>query len=69
MMSLACRDMGAVLAPGEKEADHVVTGNTADEVVKKAMEHVKQHHSEMLKQASTPAQMAEMEKQMRSKIK
>ena len=69
MLSLACRDMGAKLAPGEKESDHVVSGNTADEVVKKAIEHVKVAHADLIKTADTPAKMAEMEKQMRSKIK
>ena len=69
MLSLHCQDIGYKLASGEKEADHVITGNTADEVVKKAMEHAKQRHPEMMKQTSTPTQMAEMEKTMRSKIK
>ena len=69
MLSLHCQDIGYKLAPGEKVADHTVTGNTADEVMKKAMEHAKTVHPEMLKQASTPVQMAEMEKLMRSKIK
>jgi hypothetical protein len=69
MLSLNCTDMGIKLAPGEKASDHVVTGNTADEVVKKSMEHAKTHHADMLKTMTTPAQMAEMEKQLRSKIK
>ena len=69
MPTLRCEDIGYKLAPGEKEADHTITGNTADEVVRKAMEHAKQRHPDMLKQASTPTQMADMEKQMRSKIK
>jgi len=46
-----------------------VTGNTADEVMKKAMDHAKVAHADMLKTMTTPAQMAEMEKTMRSKIK
>jgi predicted small metal-binding protein len=69
MLTLHCQDIGYKLAPGEKESDHTITGNTADEVVKKAMEHAKQRHPDMMKQASTPTQMADMEKQMRSKIK
>ena len=38
-------------------------------MIKKATEHAKQHHADMMKQYGTPAHMAEMEKQMRSKIK
>jgi predicted small metal-binding protein len=47
--------------------DHVETGNTADEVMKKAMAHAKVAHADKLK--GTPAQLADMEKLMRSKIK
>jgi predicted small metal-binding protein len=60
MLSLSCKDMGMT-------DDHVETGNTADEVMKKAMAHAKVAHADKLK--GTPAQLADMEKLMRSKIK
>jgi predicted small metal-binding protein len=66
MYQLACKDMGVTnLDPAYS---HVITGNTAEEVMNKSMEHVKAAHSDLLKTMSSPEQMAEMEKTMKSKI-
>jgi predicted small metal-binding protein len=62
MKRLACRDLGM-------DCDHIVSGSTIEEVKQKAMAHAKEKHGDTLKTMSSPAQMAEMEKLMESKIK
>ncbi len=62
MPKLACRDMGI-------DCEHVMTGATVAEVKQKAMAHAREVHPEVLKSMSSPAQMAEMDKLMESKIK
>jgi hypothetical protein len=66
MYQLACKDMG--ITNLDPAYGHVITGNTVEEVTMKSMEHVKVAHSDMLKTMSSPQQMAEMEKAMKSKI-
>jgi len=61
-MQLACRDLGM-------DCDFVATGNTVDEVKRKAMAHALEKHADVLKSMSSPAQMAAMEKQIESVIK
>ena len=56
MYSLSCKDMGG------SDCDFVVTGATADEVVKAMGEHAMQAHPDKVKEMSegmTPEQMAE----------
>jgi predicted small metal-binding protein len=67
MLQLDCKEMGEVNL--DPKVNHVVTGNTVDEVMKKAMEHAKAHHADMLKSMSSPEQMAQLEKMLKSKIK
>lgn len=66
MYQLACKDLGATNL--DPKVSHVITGNSVDEVLKKTMEHAKVAHADMLKAGSSPAQMTEMEKMIRSKI-
>ncbi len=66
MFQLACKDLG--MTNLDPKVDHVITGNTAEEVMKKATEHAKVHHAAALKAMSSPEQMAQMEKLMKSKI-
>ena len=66
MFQLACKDLG--MTNLDPKVDHVVTGDTVEEVMKKSMEHAKAHHGDMLKSMSSPQQMADMEKMMKSKI-
>jgi len=51
------------------DCDFVATGKTVAEVKQKAMAHAQVVHADMLKTLSTPAQMAQMEKQLESVIK
>ncbi len=67
MYKLDCHDLGA--GPLDEKVNHVVTGATVDEVMKKAMEHAKAHHADMLKAYSTPEQQAQMAAQMQKLIK
>jgi predicted small metal-binding protein len=62
MAQLACRDLGM-------NCDAVITGKTVDEVKQKAMQHAREVHADVLKKMSSPAQMADMEKMIISKIK
>jgi len=62
MKTFKCRDLGM-------DCDFVATGNTVEEVKKKAFEHAGQVHADMLKTMSTPEQMAAMEKQVVGAIK
>jgi predicted small metal-binding protein len=66
MYQLACKDLG--ISNLDPTYTHIVTGSTVEEVLKKSSEHAKTAHSEMLKTMSSPQQIAEMEKLMRSKI-
>ncbi len=66
MFQLACKDLG--MTNLDPKVDHVITGNTVEEVMKKATEHAKAHHAETLKTMSSPEQVAAMEKMMKSKI-
>jgi predicted small metal-binding protein len=61
-MQFACRDMGM-------DCNFVATGSTVEEVKQKAMAHAQVVHADVLKTMSTPAQMAQMEKQLESVIK
>ncbi len=61
MLKLACRDLGM-------DCNHIITASTVEEMKQKAMEHAKEVHLQMLMSMSTPAQMAEMEKMIESKI-
>ena len=65
MYKFDCKDMG--LPYLDPKVDHVITGNTADEVIKKVMDHTRAHHADLLKTMSAQ-QMAEMEKTVKSKI-
>ncbi|HEY6042022.1 MAG TPA: hypothetical protein VIX58_07825 [Anaerolineae bacterium] len=65
MFQFNCKDMG--LPNLDPKVDHVITGNTVEEVMKKTMEHTKAHHAELLK-STTPQQIVEMEKTIKSKI-
>ncbi len=65
MYQFNCKDMG--LPNLDPKVNHVVTGNTVDEVMKKTMEHARAHHADLLKSMSSQ-QMAEMEKTIKSKI-
>ena len=62
MKTFKCRELGM-------DCDFVATGNTVEEVTKKAFDHAGQVHADMLKTMSTPQQMAEMQKQVISVIK
>ena len=61
-MQFACRDMGM-------DCDFKATGKTVEEVKQKAMAHAQVVHADLLKTMSTPAQKAQMEKQLESVIK
>jgi predicted small metal-binding protein len=67
MYKLDCHDLGA--GKLDETVNHVTTGATVDEVIKKAMDHAKAHHADMLKAYSTPEQQAQMVAQMKSLIK
>ncbi len=67
MYQLDCHDLGA--GKLDESVNHVVTGATVDEVMKKAMEHGKQHHADMLKAYSTPEKQAQLAAQMKSLVK
>ncbi len=67
MYQLDCHDM--VKAGLDEKVNHITTGATVDEVMKKAMEHAKQYHAEMLKEYSTPEKQAQMAAQLKSLIK
>jgi predicted small metal-binding protein len=62
VLQLECKDLGM-------DCDYVVTGKTVEEVAQKAMVHAQRVHADVLKTMSTPAQMAEMEKLVVSKIR
>ena len=62
MYTVVCRDLGM-------DCDYVVTGNTADEVKGGAMKHAGEVHADLLRTMSSPAQMAEMQKLIESKIR
>ena len=62
MKQFACKDLGM-------NCDFVASGNTVDEVKKKAVEHAQVRHADILKKmAGTPVQMVEFEKTIVSKI-
>ena len=65
MYQFDCKSMG--LPNLDPKVDHVITGNSVDEVVKKTMDHTRAHHADLLKSMS-PQQMADMEKTVKSKI-
>ncbi len=67
MYQLDCHDLGA--GKLDETVNHVTTGATVDEVMKKAMEHAKVHHADLLKANSTPEKQAQMAAQMKSLIK
>lgn len=48
--------------------EHVVTGNTVEEVMQKSFEHAKVAHAKALATMSSPEQMKQMETLIRSKI-
>ncbi len=63
MKQFACKDLGM-------DCDFVASGNTVDEVKKKAIEHAQMIHPDIMKKmAPTPAKMAEMEKTIVSMIR
>ena len=62
MKQFACKDMGM-------NCDYVTTGQTAQEVLQKAMAHAQQKHADVLKTMTSPEQMAQMQKQLESAIK
>ena len=62
MQQFKCRDMGI-------KCDFVATGQTAQEVIQKAMAHAQEKHADVLKTMTSPEQMAQMQKQMQSVIK
>ena len=62
MKQFACKDLGL-------DCTFSTSGSTVDEVKPKAMEHAKKVHPDLLKTATTPAQMAAMEKTIEGKIK
>ena len=62
MPTLACRDLGM-------DCKAVITGSTVEEVKKKALKHAQEVHPDVLKTMSTPAQMAEFDKVLESKIR
>ena len=66
MFQVLCKDLG--MGDLDPKFDHVVTGNTVEEVMKKSMEHAKVAHAKALATMTTPEQMAQMEKLVRSKI-
>lgn len=66
MFQLACKDLG--VSNLDPKYNHIVTGNTVEEVMQKSMEHAKTAHSDMLKTLSSPQQITDMEKMMKSKI-
>ena len=51
------------------DCDAVIAGSTVDEVAQKAMQHAQDVHPDLLKTMSTPAQMADMQKLVLSKIR
>ncbi len=65
MYRFDCHNMG--LPHLDESVNHVITGNTVDEVMQKVMDHTRAHHADLLKSMSAQ-QMAEMEKTIRSKI-
>ena len=66
MFQIACKDLG--ISNLDPKYTHIVTGNTVEEVMQKSMEHAKTAHSDMLMTMSSPQQIAEMEKLMKTKI-
>ena len=63
MKEFACKDLGI-------DCSFVATGNTVDEVKKKAMDHATVRHADLLKKmAATAEQKVEFEKTIVSKIK
>ncbi len=56
MKQLSCKDMGAA------ECDFVATGNTAEELKDKMMEHAKMEHSDMLDSMSDDEKSGMMKK-------
>ncbi len=65
MYEFNCKDMG--ITNLDPKVNHVITGNSVDEVTKKAMDHARAHHADMLK-SMTPQQMAGMQDTIKSKI-
>ena len=62
MKEFACKDLGM-------DCNFVAKGNTVDEVKAKAMEHAAAKHADLVKKmTATPAQKAEFEKTLVSKI-
>jgi len=61
MYSVACRDLGM-------DCDHVIRGETKEEVKQGAFAHAQEVHADMLASMNTPEQMAGMEKLIESKI-
>ncbi|HEX7434827.1 MAG TPA: DUF1059 domain-containing protein [Anaerolineaceae bacterium] len=62
MKQFACKDLGM-------DCSFVATGETVDEVKKKVIEHAGAKHADVLKKmTATPAQKAEFEKTVVSKI-
>ena len=62
MQQFKCRDMGI-------KCDFVATGQTAQEVIQKAMAHAQEKHADVLKTMTSPAQMAQMQQQLQGAIK
>jgi len=62
MYKFACKDMGM-------KCDFTTTGNSVEEVAKKAMAHAQQVHADVLKSMASPAQMAQMEQSLKGAIK
>lgn len=67
MYQLDCHDL--VPKGLDEKVNHVTTGATVDEVMKKAMEHAKQYHAAMLKDYTTPEKQAQLGAQLKSLIK
>ncbi len=61
MHKLKCRDLGM-------DCDHVVTGESVQEVSDKAMQHAREVHMDVLRTMSSPEQMAAMQELLLSKI-
>jgi predicted small metal-binding protein len=62
MYTFACKDM-------EMDCGFVTSGETVEEVKNKAMAHAQKAHADVLKNMSTPAQMAKMEEMVLHAIK
>ena len=55
LIRYSCKDMGLNCA-------FVVKGETLDEVMQKAMEHVRENHAESFNRMQSPAQIEDMQK-------